>query len=265
MAVIATNEWLEAEIADPVKMCQRAMPDVSDSEDFYHYLKQFGIYQSENKAKETFEKLQKQNVWEKVDKYYQLYRKKWQGPKVDIYIFPLNEANSFFKHGLKGRAGISMPHKIFLFLTEALDEKYWESLFIHEYHHAARMIRNNKSTEDYTLLDSLVFEGLAEQTALLYCGEEYSMSWQKKFTERELRYYWQRYYKPNLTLKKKDRMHDDLLFGRKRIPQMMGYAQGVNLVNGYLDNNKLTVTESLRISSDQLLIENSFIDGKEFK
>lgn len=261
MGVIATNEWLDSEIASPVKLCQRAMPDVTDSEDFYKYLKQFGMYQSEGKAKGILKRLKKQSVWEKIESYYRLYRKKWRGPKVDIYIFPLNEENQFFTHVLKGRAGISMPQKIFLFLTDVEDEKILESLFIHEYHHVARMARSNKSTADYSLLDSLVFEGLAEQTAVLYCGEKYTMNWQKKYTEKELRYYWQHYYEPNLTLKKTVSMHDDLLFGRKRIPQMMGYAQGVNLVDGYLNNNKLTVIESLSISSSEFLNRNSFING----
>ncbi|MEK3887406.1 DUF2268 domain-containing protein [Bacillus sp. FSL K6-3431] len=258
MAVIATNEWLEKDIANPSKMCHSAMPAVEDSEDFYNYLKGFGMYQSVDKAQLTYEKLQEQNVWSKMDSYYQLYRTKWKGPKVDIYIFPLNEDSSYFKQ--LGRAGVAMDKKIFLFVSPIDDEKYWESLFIHEYHHAARMIRMKQNHEDYTLLDSLVFEGLAEQTVLLYCGDKYTMGWEKKYSDRILQYYWERYYRPNLEMKKKDPFHDDLLYGRRGIPQMLGYALGDRLMKGFVDNNKLTVTKSLHISSTDLLNNNRFLE-----
>lgn len=259
--VVPTNSWLQNDIDQPSKLCKQAIPELKNSTDFYNYLKNFGMYQSARRAIRTFEKLQEQDAWTIISQYYQHYRKKWNGPSVEIYIFPINEENTYFKQQLKGRSGIALQNKLFLFLSATDDKKYWESLFIHEYHHAARMTKYKKKSENYTLLDSLVFEGLAEQAVLLYCGDKYLSNWQKKFSDSNLQYYWEHYYKPNLKINRKERLHDDLLFGRKKVPKMMGYAIGAELVNGYIIKNKMKITESLHIPSEALLLENSFIES----
>lgn len=223
------------------------------------------MYRPDSQAIRTFNDLQKQDAWTKIGQFYQTYRKKWKGPSVEIYIFPINEANSYFTKRLKGRSGLALHNKLFLFLSATDDEKYWESLFVHEYHHAARMIQYKKKSEDYTLLDSLVFEGLAEQAVFLYCGEKYISNWQKNFSDSNLQFYWQRFYEPNLMINKKDSLHDDLLFGRKKVPKMMGYAIGAELVNGYINKNQMKITESLHIQSEAFLVDNSFLGSTSNK
>ncbi len=66
---------------------------------------------------------------------------------------------------------------MFLFLTPLEDEKELEALIIHEYHHVCRMNKITKPIQEYTLLDSMVMEGLAEYTVENYCGKNYNAKW----------------------------------------------------------------------------------------
>ena len=195
-----------------------ANPDVKDSEDFYSYLKNFGMYKPTRKALTLIQELKEQEAWAKLGQYYASYRRKWRGPDVDIYIFPIDTSNSFFMRHLQGRSGLAFQNKIFLFLSPISDEKHWEALMIHEYHHATRMSRNKLNPNKYTLLDSLVFEGLAENAVLEYCGEDYVAYWTNLYQEKRLKYYWNNIYEHQLQLTRKNPAHDNLLFRKKRNP-----------------------------------------------
>lgn len=235
-----------------------ANPSVKDSNDFYRYLTKFGMYRPSGRALDLVTKLKEQEAWKKIEKYYTVYRKKWGGPDVDIYIFPIDISNRYFMRSLKGRSGLAFQNKLFLFLSPETDEKNWESLIVHEYHHASRMTKYQKSSDNYTLLDSIVFEGLAEHAVLKYCGKEYAASWTEAYQPSTLKHYWKQSYAPHLDVKRDDAAHDKLLYGRKGIPNMMGYAMGYELIKGC--ELALTMQDSLSISSKALLKGNSFID-----
>ncbi|MBS4221331.1 DUF2268 domain-containing protein [Lederbergia citrea] len=236
-----------------------ANPDVKDGNDFYRYLTQFGMYRPSREALRSVGKLEEEKVWEKIENIYTKYRKKWRGPDVDIYIFPINQSNRMFIQQLKGRSGLAFPHKLFLFISDGLDDKNLEALVVHEYHHAARMNNYKKNNNDYTLLDSLLFEGLAEHAVLKCCGVAYTAEWTKQYSPDRLKYYWNHSYEQNLQITRENRLHDDLLFGRRRVPKMMGYSMGYELAKGYIKNNQLTIIDSLKIPSEKLLVNNKFI------
>ncbi|MBS4210642.1 DUF2268 domain-containing putative Zn-dependent protease [Bacillus sp. FJAT-50079] len=259
MGIIKTDEWLEEHFTNPFKLCELAVPEV-DSRSFYYYVKRFGMYEPSEQTRDVVKKLKEQDVWNKVDRFYRLYKKKWSGPEVDIYIFPIDLHQSFFRERLKGRSGLAYKNKIFLFLTDEKDEKGWEALFIHEYHHAARMAKQKKEISEYTLLDSLMIEGLAEHAVLLYCGKKFTARWENDFSSEMLKYYWKHIYEPNVAANRESVLHDDLLLGRRRIPRMMGYAIGGKLVDGYLRNNSLSIKESFDIQAEKLLVNNHFLD-----
>lgn len=254
MGVIETNNWLDQDFYHPEHICGLAY-SVEEGSRFYRYLKQFGMYEPSRAAFGIFEELKKQNAWEKIDKIYEKYYQKWKKHEIEIYIFPINP-NRQFLQGLKGRSGAAFPEKLFLFLSPTADEKNWEALFVHEYHHSTRMHHYKKRAEDYDLLDSLVFEGLAEHAVQKYCGNEYLSEWTRKYSPEMLRAYWERHYKPNLELKKNHPLHDQLLFGRRGVPTMMGYAIGAELVKGYKGHKPLTVHHSFQIPSEDILSNN---------
>lgn len=254
MGVIRTDEWLDEHFFNPLELCKLASPEVENHAQFYQYLRRFGMYQPTRRTQEQFHQLKEQKAWEHIEKFYNKYKRLWNAPEVDVYIFPIEPTRQFMAE-LKGRSGLTFPKKIFLFLSPTEDVKIWESLVVHEYHHAVRMNRYKKDPDDYNLLDSLVFEGLAEHAVLKYCGREYTADWLNFYKRDHLQRYWDRLYKDHVKLKKNLPLHDDLLFGRKGIPRMMGYAIGADIVKGYEGEKPLTVQDSFEIPSERLLLD----------
>src|SRR5690606_15167426 len=258
--VVGTDKWLDEFHDNPIELCKKANPGVKDANDFYKYLRLFGMYTPSEQTKKTIGILKKEKIWSKVDHFYQNYRKKWRGPNVDIYIFPINENQHFFMGQLKGKSGIAFTNKLFLFVKNGLEEKELEALFVHEYHHVTRMRKYKKELEQYTLLDSIIFEGLAELAVLNCCGKKYLAQWTKEFSNERIAYFMKHIYEPNLSVTREDRSHDDFLFGRRGIPRMLGYAVGFELVKGYVKNNKITMLDSFEMKSEEFLRNNHFLD-----
>ncbi|MBS4193646.1 DUF2268 domain-containing protein [Lederbergia citri] len=261
MGVIETDKWLEDYFNQPWEMGRLAKPDVKDAEDFYEYLTKFGMYRPSRNAFYILNKLKEENVWEKINKIYLKYRKKWNGPAVDIYIFPINQQTSLFRRRNNGRSGLAFHDKLFLFISDGLDEKELEALFVHEYHHSARLSRLNKRSSEYTLLDSILFEGFAELAVLNSCGTQYLAPWTKLYTKARLKNDLEHMYKPNFYITRKDPEHDELLFGRRGIPLMLGYAVGFELAKGYVRRNKITIHDTFMIPSKKVLTNNEFYES----
>ncbi|MCJ7840367.1 DUF2268 domain-containing protein [Lederbergia sp. NSJ-179] len=258
--VVKTDNWMEEHFEQPWIMGKMARPEIKDEHDFYQYLVQFGMYEPSKQSFKVFETLKKEKVWERVASIYQSYRKKWRGPAVKIYLFPVNQNNRFFRQQLRGRAGLSFSDSLFLFLSDGLEEKELEALFVHEYHHATRMGKYKKEKDDYTLLDSILFEGLAEVAVLNCCGKKYTAFWTDLHNKDFLKRRTETAYKPHFHIKRNHPLHDQLLFGgRKGIPHMMGYAVGYEIAKGYIKENKITILETFSLPSEKVLEKNQFL------
>ncbi|MBS4198677.1 hypothetical protein KHA93_03305 [Bacillus sp. FJAT-49732] len=260
MGVIETDKWLENYFNQPWELSRLVKPEVRDPEDFYEYLTKFGMYKPSRNAFYILNKLKEEKVWEKINNIYLNYRKKWKGPAVDIYIFPIQQQTSLFRRRNNGRSGLAFHNKLLLFISEGLNEKELEALFVHEYHHAARLSMIKKKESDYTLLDSILFEGFAELAVLNSCGKAYLAPWTKLYTKERLRNDFKRRYEPNFYLTRKDREHDDLLFGRRGVPFMLGYAVGYEIAKGYVRRNKITIHDTFAIQSEKVLSTNEFLE-----
>lgn len=259
MGVIRTDKW-EERFEHPLSVCRRAVPN-EDERRFYLYLKNFGMYKPGKEAGEIWEQLAKLNVWQEVDQYLQTYRSQWRGPDVDIFIFPIDRTNAMLMRNSKGRSGLAFQDKMFLFLSEHSDKEGRESLFVHEYHHVVRMNRLKKQASQYTLLDSLVFEGLAEYAVKTHCGESSLADWTHRHEEAEMRAYWKRMYEPNLDIPKKDPLHDQLLFGKRKLPHLLGYSIGYWLVDSYMRHRKVRISETFSLPSARILAGAKIGDG----
>ena len=99
-----------------------------------------------------------------------------------------------------------------------------------------RMKKLSKKEDQYTLLDSIIFEGLAENAVREYCGEKYVAPWTKAYEEAELSRFYDKWIEPNLDVKRRSPLHDQLLLGQKSYPNMLGYSSGYRLVQNYLKN-----------------------------
>ena len=134
---------------------------------------EFGMYKPMKVTRNIFEHMKSNNSWALTEKIFQFYSEKWDGPDIPIYLFPISQHANFFSRrteNLKG--GVSFPDKMFLFVSDKLNTKELEALFVHEYHHVCRLNHQSKKFEEYTLLDSIIIEGLAEKEQMdIYIGK----------------------------------------------------------------------------------------------
>lgn len=264
MGVIRTDIWLEEHFSDPIEICKKILQEKGEENlsSFYRYLSDFGMYKPNRQAKTAYEELKQNNVWTTVEDLYRNYQKKWRGPDVPIYIFPMAHRFRPFVRSMRNtnneKSGLSFSDKLLLFLTPELEKKEIEALLVHEYHHIFRIKLGNKDIKDYTLLDSIVLEGLAENVVEENCGKEYLAKWCQLYSKEQIRKFWKQYLLENLTLKKDEPRHDQLLFGKGRVPDMLGYACGYAMVSAYKQNHPLTPAETFTIKSDSFLNSDIF-------
>ncbi|MGJ7910328.1 DUF2268 domain-containing protein [Neobacillus sp. LXY-1] len=240
MGIIRTDEWLKLDFDRPVKICERLLPNFKgqSAKNIYNQLMNFGMYRPSWSTKRNYQRMVDYKAWEQVGRLLQKYKSKWSGPDIPIFLFPLQSSGGFlFRQDDRNKSGVSFPDKMFLFLSDYEDQKEIEALFVHEYHHVCRLTGINKKLGEYTLLDSIIIEGLAEYAVLSTCGEEYLANWCHMYSEREINLFWERFLEEQLGIKKNERDHDALLYGGGRVPPLLGYAAGYNIVEKYYKKN----------------------------
>ncbi|MFJ7729364.1 DUF2268 domain-containing protein [Neobacillus sp. NPDC097160] len=256
MGVIRTDQWLQEEFDRPSKICEKLLPYFKGQKanEIYSLLMDFGMYRPSRAAKNNLNNMLEHKAWDKVDRLFSKYKNKWNGPDVPIFLFPLAQAGGFFFiREEKSKAGVSFPDKMFLFLSHYEDPKEIEALLVHEYHHVCRLRMLNKKMEDYTLLDSIVIEGLAEYAVLKNCGREYLAKWCRMYTDKELSNFWEKYLKNQLNKKKYERRHDELLYGGGRVPKLLGYAAGYNIIGKFYESHNYSTKLSFTIPAGKFI------------
>lgn len=255
MGIIRTNQWLKEDFDHLGIICEKLIPyfNDEDTDAIYRQLVRFGMYKPSRTTWNTYKSMESDKVWNKVQALYQNYRKKWSGPEIPIFVFPIDQVNSFWRKTVKNKSGVSYPDKMFLFLSQLEDKKELEALFIHEYHHVCRLNKLNKYLQDYSLLDSMIIEGLAEYAVYKHCGKKYLADWCNLYSEKQIGYFWNQYLKDHLNSKKTDRIHDALLYGQGRIPRLLGYAAGFSVVQEYYQKHDYAIRQTFSIPAEQLI------------
>jgi len=239
---------------NPKKICERLtdhFPGEVNPQKIYRYLLDFGMYKPNQKSRKTYEEMKSRKLWEKIEKIYLKYKSKWKGPDIPIFIFPMDASNGRLMKEGKGKSGVSFKDKLFLFLTPIEDPKEIEALFVHEYHHVCRMNGLIKDPSEYTLLDSIILEGLAEHAVAENCGEEYTGDWSRRYSTEELAEFWKKDLSEKLSITRKDKLHDQILFGMGSRPRLLGYAMGYEIVKQYKHRKNFTEKASFKIPSDK--------------
>ncbi|WP_239587663.1 DUF2268 domain-containing protein [Bacillus pakistanensis] len=247
-----TDKWLEKDFLKPLIILEKIGVPENERKEFYRYLQSYGMYRPHANIEEQNNKLKKKKAWNTVRRFYKKYKGLWKGPSVPIYIFPIQGKASLFGHGMK-KSGVSFKDQVYLFLSADTDEKEWEALFVHEYHHATRMNLLNKNNDQYHLLDAIIFEGLAEQAVKEYCGEKYVSNWAKRYSQHQLATFWEKYIKNQISITRSESKHDQLLLGKGMYPSLLGYAVGYHLIELYKEENKGDTMKWLAKSSSEFL------------
>lgn len=211
------------------------------------------MYKPDRKSKKAFDGLKSKDFWNKTEKIFMKYKRKWEGPDIPIFIFPMNESNARLMKEGKGKSGVSFIDKLFLFLTPIDDLKQLEALFVHEYHHVCRMNGLKRSPAEYTLLDSIILEGLAEHAVAENCGDKYTGEWSRRYSTEYLRKFWENDLLEKLSIKRNDRQHDQILFGLGSRPKLLGYAIGYEIIKQYKQHENFTEKASFSIPSEDFI------------
>ncbi|KKE77999.1 Zn-dependent protease [Bacilli bacterium] len=255
MSVIRTDKWLLDLYDKPIELCKKLVKHFDDvyADEIYNHLIFHGMYRHPLKnGKELIQKLQDNKVWELVETEKQQLRKLWGGPDIPIFIFPSDPNNRKMKRDQNGKSGLAFQDKLFLFISKDNVEKEIRALFTHEYNHVCRLSRYSKKEKDYVLLDSIILEGLAENAVLDRFGEKYVANWTTYYSEDRLEELWKELILPNKDILKIERKHQDILYGFRRYPKMIGYCVGFYLVKKYLKTNGKTTKQLLEIKPEAI-------------
>lgn len=247
MSVLRTDQWLLEAYNKPIEICEklRELFDGAYASEIYDYLLLHGMYSPLTNGKDRVLKLQSKNVWGMVQVEAQILQNMWKGPDTPIFIFPSDSSNERMKIEFKGKSGLSFKDKLFLFISEENNEAEIKSLLTHEYNHICRLTYYPKHEDDYTLLDTIILEGLAENAVRERFGEEFLSSWTSFYTENELLNMWEKLIVPNRSILKTDPKHHELLYGSPLYPKMVGYSVGYFLVKNYMKSNHYTSKDLL--------------------
>ena len=253
MPVIKTNEWLRDFYQDPLKLCKKLqlfLPGISEGE-IFDYFRLHGMYYKAVKSPSSLvETMISNDIWTIVEKEQQALQKKWAGPDVPIIILPSNTNDKKLMRETKGKAGLAFSDKLILFVPETIATHELKALFIHEYNHVCRIWHTKKEEKAFTLLDSIILEGLAEHAVLERLGEAFTSSWTKLYSKQKLETIWKEIILPESKLKKSHARHNQFLYGWKGLPKMAGYCAGYYLVQKYATAHKTAMIDLLGESAE---------------
>ncbi|GGA87342.1 DUF2268 domain-containing protein [Ornithinibacillus halotolerans] len=253
MAVLPTNKWLEVAYDSPEKIYNKLAKYFHNqsTRKIADILISNGMYQkSEKNGDKLVKLLLEKNVWGIIKQEENYLKQKWNGINIPIFIFPSNPYNRKITEQYNGRNGLAFYDKIFLFVSETTTEEELKALFTHEYNHACRLKHHGKKEDEYTLLDLVVLEGLAENAVQERFGKEQLAPWTKYYSEKELKNIWNKFIYPNKDLSKFDQKTSKLLYGNSFIPNMAGYSTGYYIVRQFIIQTRLKSHELLTLPTE---------------
>ncbi|WP_010651267.1 DUF2268 domain-containing protein [Oceanobacillus massiliensis] len=253
MSVIQTDKWLLEHYEDPIKLCEMLEDyfEGSPAEEIYEHLMMHGMYRPDKNGNGTIASLQKKEVWQTVAREIQLLKKLWDGPDIPVFIFPSDTGNQYLIRHFNGKSGLAFDNKLFLFLSPENHDREIIALLTHEYNHVCRMEKYKKEESDYTFLDSIILEGMAENAVAKRCGKELLAEWTAYYTDQELENMWKTYGTRSKKVRINTSKHQKLLYGLRSYPKMLGYCLGYYLVKEYVNNHNLSTRELLPVPSVQ--------------
>lgn len=254
MSVVRTDKWLSNSYDHPIEICEKIRKrfDGAEAHEIYRYLKIHGMYRPLKDGEHVVEQLKENRVWDIVQREKQRLQSLWDGPNVPIYIFPSDSTNKQLKREFNGKSGLAFKDKLFLFVSEENKADEIRALFTHEYNHACRLAKYPKKEEEYTLLDTIILEGMAENAVRERCGEPFVSAWTSYYPADQLEKMWRRVVQPNKDIPKNHPKHQDILYGLRFYPKMAGYCSGYHLVKKYSESTGSKSKDLLSIPSEEI-------------
>lgn len=254
MAVVRTDKWIAESHGDPYKVCRHVteyFPTATAAEIHLHLI-MFGMYITANQGKVLSRKLQDKNVWDIASTEVQRLESEWNGPSVPVFIFPADVDNKELIRDFNGKAGVAYEDKLFLFISPHNTETEIRALLTHEYNHVCRLNSFSKREDEYTLLDTIILEGLAEMAVEQRFGKTATSLWTSLYSDEQLARFWKAFVHPNRHRRKETVIHQEVLYGSGHYPKMTGYAVGYYLVRNFLKGTDFHTKDMLALSSTEI-------------
>lgn len=255
MGVIQTDQWLRKEYDNPKEVCKRLLryfPEGTASE-LHEYLSMHGMYeQPMDKNNHWLEEMKEKKVWKVVEREKRTLQKLWKGPDIPVFIFPANHLNRYLMTEHNGKSGLAFHNKLFLFISNKNTMKEIRALFTHEYHHVCRLKKYKKSESDYTLLDTVILEGLAENAVYERFGEKSLAKWTSYYSKDQLKKIWERIILPNKDVSKWSKHYEKIMYGFGLYPKMAGYCAGYYIVKKYMTDQQKRIDQLFYESSETI-------------
>lgn len=260
MPIVSTNDWLTHMLNNPRSFEEKLAVyfPKSSFKEVIHLLTSHGMFRIGREPKERIEAFIKKDLWRKLHPHFRKLQKLWNGPDIPVFLFPSDSKNRHIQREFNGKSGVAFSDKLFLFVRENVEEAELLAVLTHEYHHICRLKTMRKKEEDLTLLDTLVMEGLAEHAVKEQVGEGYLAPWTKYYNRERAIQYWEKHIYSNRHAKKEERIHDELLYGMRWYPKMVGYNVGYHLVTSYTKSNRLSSVKLMHISSQEIAANSGF-------
>ncbi|MGN8646010.1 DUF2268 domain-containing putative Zn-dependent protease [Gracilibacillus sp. HCP3S3_G5_1] len=267
MTIHSTDKWLKSFIAEKKDKSRRKQHLLHQSiiceplttffeevpaEIIQDHLLRHGLFSpflNEDEGEEWLE----QNFFAKVSFIYKKCKTSWNGPEPDIFIFPSNEESRELKDWYNSNAGLSYPDKLFLFLNKKATNQEIVALFLHEYSHICRLHHFQKQEMEYTLLDAIMLEGIAEWIVRKKVGDPYGNKRIKKVSDSYLLKLWKKWLVPNQQLKRNHPKHDMIMYGLNGAPKNIGYIIGYNIIYRYMMKQNGSITTLLTTPNEEIV------------
>ncbi|WP_088033365.1 DUF2268 domain-containing protein [Evansella clarkii] len=195
-----------------------------------------GMLPAGERFKQEWQEWEEQVPMKLLQEKYNEYKTLFEGPEIDVYLFPVNTSDRKFMKTMKGRNGLTFNSFIFLFFHKDIAPEELSALLLHEYHHACRLDYHHLNEQNISLLESMVMEGLAETEVKRIVGEEYVAPWMIMYDQEFLRRWWERKIKNKLNIIGRKRQMQYLYGGKYGFPKWLGYAIGYKITESYIAN-----------------------------
>ena len=90
---------------------------LKDVHSLHHYLLEIGLFHPDLDIESTLEQFHKKKWWHIVHSWFKHLQKKWAGPDVPIYLFPVEPRNEMISSKLGRKMGLTLPPVSYTHLT----------------------------------------------------------------------------------------------------------------------------------------------------
>ncbi|HDX9579860.1 TPA: DUF2268 domain-containing protein [Bacillus pseudomycoides] len=255
MGVIKTAELMRTHYQEPEILCEKFTKYIPlQKETLYRFLVSKGMFRPVAGGEKEIDRLQKERVWEQLAVEYKKLQEWLNGPNIPIFILLSDPYNRTVQQEYNGKAGLAMRNALFLFVSSQNSIAELKALLTHEYHHICRIHACERKEEAYTILDTMMMEGLAEYAVYERYGERYYAPWVSYYNKEEAIKLWCRYIQDKQEIQRGTREHDTLLNGRGLFyPEMLGYAVGFHIVKDCVERKQWDTTTLLGMEAKAIL------------